>query len=342
MTAAVLRARAPLRISFAGGGTDVSPFPEREGGAVLSSTINRYAFGSLVPSSGSRISIESLDYGVSLDFDRNESPGLDGRLDLAKVAIRRLVGDGRSGFRLFLHSNAPPGSGLGSSSAMIVAVVGLLRDFTGVRMSSYEIAKAAYLLERVDLGIAGGRQDQYASTFGGFNFIEFGRDYVVVNPLRIASDTVHELEHNMVLCYTGNTRESDGIISDQTARYESAEYDAVSALRSQKALAEEMKRALLHGRLSDFGHLMGVAWQEKKAMSPRITTPFIDELYDAALREGALGGKVTGAGGGGFMMFYCEFTRRHRVVDALVSAGASVADFGFDPAGLCTWRVEDA
>jgi D-glycero-alpha-D-manno-heptose-7-phosphate kinase len=332
-----IRAKAPLRVSFAGGGTDVPPFPEREGGVVMSATINRYAYGSLVPREDDNISVESVDFGVSVDYDEKDELAFDGKLDLVKGAIRKL---GRGGFDLFLHSSAPPGSGLGSSSTVMVTLIGLLKEYHRLPLTDYEIADLAYTVERQDLGIKGGLQDQYAATFGGFNFIEMDGDRVIVNPLRIPDDVVHELEHNMLLCYTGRTRQSDHIIDDQTQRFEDRDDVALEGLRMQKELAVEMKNALLRRRLNHFGDLLGTAWDYKKRMSPRITTGFIDEAYDAAIREGALGGKVTGAGGGGYMLFFCPFQRKHRVAEALIALGGTVDEFEFAPAGLTTWAVD--
>jgi D-glycero-alpha-D-manno-heptose-7-phosphate kinase len=334
----LIRAKAPLRVSFAGGGTDVPPFPEQEGGLVLSATINRYAYGALAPRGDASIGVESVDFGVSVDYAEDDSLAFDGRLDLVKAAIRKL---GRGGFDLFLHSNAPPGSGLGASSAVMVTLIGLLKEYHRLPFTDYEIADLAFTLEREDLGIKGGLQDQYAATFGGFNYIEMDGGRVVVNPLRVPSDVVHELEHNMLLCYTGRTRRSDHIIEDQTRRLAEREDDALEGLRMQKRLAQEMKDALLRRRLSEFGDLLGTAWEFKKKMSPRITTGFIDDAYETARREGALGGKVTGAGGGGYMLFFCPFQRKHRVADALIRMGGEVTEFEFARAGLTTWSVDE-
>jgi D-glycero-alpha-D-manno-heptose-7-phosphate kinase len=335
----LVRARAPLRVSFAGGGTDVPPFPDDEGGLVLSATIARYATATLRPRQDRQITLESLDFGVSVDFGMDEPLLFDGRLDLVKTAIARFLDKDASGFDLYLHSSAPPGSGLGSSSAMIVALVGLLQNHYRLTMTDYEIAHLAYVLEREELGISGGLQDHYAATFGGFNYLELSGSHVVVNPLRIDSDVINELEHNLLLCYTGRTRLSDHIIDDQTARYRRQDTEALDGLRRQKTLAREMKDALLRNRLSEFGELLGEAWQQKRRMSPKIATPFIDEAYDLAIRSGALGGKVTGAGGGGYMLFYCPFNRRHLVAEALIKLGLTVSEVSFDLAGLRTWRV---
>jgi D-glycero-alpha-D-manno-heptose-7-phosphate kinase len=336
----LIRAKAPLRISFAGGGTDVPPFPEREGGLVLNATINRYAYGTLSPRDDDRVGIESVDFRMATQFSASESPVFDGKLDLVKAAVSKVgPGDDQRGFDLFIHSNAPPGSGLGSSSAMMVALIGVLSDFRNLPLTDYEVAELAFQIERVELGIKGGMQDQYAAAFGGFNFIEMEGDRVLVNPLRIRPDIMLELEHNMLLAFTGTTRTADHIIEDQTRRFELAEEDALAGLRQQKELASAMKDALLRRRLTDFGHLLDEAWQAKKRMSSRISNPQIDEMYERAKFEGALGGKVTGAGGGGFMLFYCDYRSKHRVADALTAMGARVETFAFEQEGMRTWKV---
>ena len=337
----LFRAKAPLRVSFAGGGTDVPPFPAREGGLVLNATINRYAYGTLRPRDDDQVRIESADFNLSEAYDREQPLVFDGKLDLVKAAIRKLESGEPRGFELFLRSNAPPGSGLGSSSTLMVTLVGLLKGFYALPLTDYEVAHLSYVIERVEAGIKGGLQDQYAATFGGFNFIEFEGERVIVNPLRISPAVVNELEHNMLLCYTGATRRSDGIIDDQTTRYERGDEGTLEGLRRQKTFAVEMKNALLQGRPREFGDLLHEAWQAKKKLSERIATSFIDEVYEEARRHGALGGKVTGAGGGGYMLFYCEFERKHRVADALTRMGATVTDFAFDADGLETWSVAD-
>jgi D-glycero-alpha-D-manno-heptose-7-phosphate kinase len=208
----LIRAKAPLRISFAGGGTDIYPYPQKEGGCVISATINKYAYGSLRPTENDQINIKSLDFDTFLNYKIDEELIYDGKLDLIKAAIIKFEGSKSQGFDLFLHSDAPPGSGLGSSSTMMVTLVGLLKEFKKIPLTDYEIANLAYIIERKDLGIKGGLQDQYAATFGGFNYIEFLKDRVIVNPLRISQDVINELEHNLILCYTGKTRVSDNIM----------------------------------------------------------------------------------------------------------------------------------
>jgi len=337
----IMRSRAPLRISFAGGGTDVPPFPELEGGCVLSATINKYAFGTLRPNGSAKINIRSLDYGLSISLGGDESFLYDGKLVLVKAAIQKFRAPENPGFDLFLRTDVPPGSGLGSSSAMIVSLVGLLKEYRALPLTEYEVAHAAYVIERQDLGIKGGLQDHYAASFGGFNFIEFYKDRVIVNPLRIGASTVSELEYNLLLCFTGHTRSSDGIIEDQTARYTQKFEQTVEGLKQQKLLAVEMKNALLRNRLNEFGELLHQAWLSKRKISPKITTPHIDSLYEEARRHGAMGGKIVGAGGGGFMLFYCAFESKHKVADAVKKLGADPREFGFTPSGLQTWRIAE-
>jgi len=336
---ALVRAKAPLRISFAGGGTDVPPFPEREGGCVLSSTVNRYARGTLRPRSDGQICINSRDFGLSLAYASRDELTYDGQMDLAKAAINRLAGDHEGGYDLFLHSDAPPGTGLGSSSAMMVVLVGLLKEFHGLQLTDYEVADIAYQIERVDLGIRGGMQDQYAAAFGGFNFIEFLGDRVVVNSLKVPVDIQNELEYNLLLCHTGKVRLSEKIIEDQVRRYEQNETDSIEALKELKQLTTEMKNALLSRRMDEFGRLLDLEWQHKKRMSPRISSPELDELYSAARREGALGGKITGAGGGGYMLLYCDFERKPEIEQTLERLGCQIHDVALEHWGLQTWRV---
>jgi D-glycero-alpha-D-manno-heptose-7-phosphate kinase len=333
-----IRARAPLRISFAGGGTDVPPFPAQEGGCVLSATINSFAYGSLNPRFDRAITIESVDFKTSAEMSLDEEIICDGHLDLIKAAVRRFGRENTSGYDLVLRSNAPPGSGLGASSTMMVALTGLLARHYGVDLNDYDTAHLAHGIEREDLGITGGMQDHYAATFGGFNFIEFS-DRVIVNSLRIREEISHELELSLLLCFTGITRDSALVIDDQTSRAITGSTETIEGLRAQKELAVAMKAALLTGALHEFGSLLGEAWTQKKRMSPLITNSRIDELYDIALRKGALGGKITGAGGGGYILLFCDFAKKHRVIEALELAGANITEFTFSNEGIMTWTV---
>jgi len=336
----IIRSKAPLRISFAGGGTEVEPYLSERSGVVLSTTVNKYAYASLRPRADRQLSVTSLDYDLVARYDLDEPLPYDGNLDLVKAAIRRLSQpDGEHGLDLFLHCDAPPGSGLGSSSAVVVALIGAFRQWLHLPLTQYEIADLAYQIERVDLGIKGGKQDQYAATFGGFNFIEFYRDATIVNPLRVAPDVLNELHYNLLLCYTGKTRLSARIIDTQVQGYVSRREEVVRAMDELKQIAVAQKNALLQGRLDDFGALLHDGWINKKKMAAQISDAAIDELYETARGHGALGGKMSGAGGGGYMFFYCPFDRKHLIASALERLGASAVEFAFDTAGLQSWEV---
>ncbi len=332
------RARAPLRLSFCGGGTDVSPYPEDHGGMVLSATINQYAYASVRPRRDLRLTLASLDYDMTAKYDHPRRVRFDGQLDLLKAAVRALKV--RRGLDLWVHSDAPPGSGLGSSSTMVVALIGVLGEWLQRPMSGYETAELAYRVERVDLGLAGGRQDQYAATFGGFNFIEFHRDSTVVNPLRIRPDVLRELEYRLLLCYVGQTRASARIIEKQTAAYKKGARRTVEALHRLKRETLEMKKALLLGDVDAMGELLHLAWEAKKKLETSISNPHVDRLYELARKEGAIGGKMPGAGGGGYFLWLTRFDRKHRVAAALERHGAQVVPFQFEPKGLLTWAAE--
>lgn len=336
----VIRSKAPLRVSFAGGGTDVSPYVEERGGAVLSTTIDKYAYATLRLRPDKHITINSLDYDIVAKYGLDAPISLDGKLDLVKTVIRRMnTNNHKQGLDFFIHSDAPPGSGLGSSSTMVVALIGLFKQWQRLPFTNYDIAELAYQIERKDLRIQGGMQDQYAAVFGGFNFIEFTASAVVVNPLRIDPTILNELSYHLLLCYTGKTRLSANILTTQVDAYVRRERDVANALDQIKALAIDMKNALLQGHLSDFGSLLHEGWISKKKLAKQITDPHIDELYEVARRTGALGGKVLGAGGGGYMLLYCEFDKKHIIAEKLENLGGQVVEFGFDYEGLQTWEV---
>jgi D-glycero-alpha-D-manno-heptose-7-phosphate kinase len=335
----IVRSKAPLRISFAGGGTDITPYADECGGVVLSATIDKYAYGSLRLRSDRAVTVQSLDYDIMAKYNLDDELSYDGELDLVKAVIKNMEGANAHGCDFFLHSDAPPGSGLGSSSTMVVALIGLFRHLQRLPLTNYEIAELAYHIERVDLAIRGGMQDQYAAVFGGFNFMEFARSAVIVNPLRIDRDIINELEYNLLLCYTGRTRLSDNIIATQVANYVDRKVDVVRAMDELKAITVQMKNALLQGRLTDFGGLMHEAWSHKKRFADQITTPAIDALYETARAHGAIGGKILGAGGGGYLMLYCRFGRKHIVAEELEKLGAQAVEFTFEPFGLQTWEA---
>ena len=336
----IIRSKVPLRISFGGGGTDISPYKDEKGGLVLNATIDKYAYGTLKTKNERNITVTSLDYDIVAKYNLDDDFKYDGELDLVKAVIKNLNNNNNNkGFDFFIHSEAPPGSGLGSSSTMVVALIGLLKHYHRLPLINYEIADVAYKIEREDLGIKGGFQDQYAAVFGGFNFIEFGPSNVIVNPLRIPQDVINELEYKMLLCYTGKTRLSANIIKTQINNYVRRERDVVRAMDLLKQNAVDMKNALLQNRLDDFGYSLHDAWLHKKQMAKQITDPQINNFYEVARKNGALGGKISGAGGGGFMMFYCEFDKKHIVAEELEKLGAEVVPFSFVSHGLQTWEV---
>ena len=329
------RARAPLRLSFCGGGTDVSPYPEEHGGVVLSATIDQYAYASLRPRSDTRLTLASLDYDVVARYDHPLKLRFDGNLDLIKAVVKALRV--RRGADLWVHSDAPPGSGLGSSSTLVVALIALIASWQKRALSGYEMAELAYRIERLDLRLSGGRQDQYAAAFGGFNFIEFHRDGTVVNPLRIRPDILNELEYRMLLCYMGQTRQSARIIDRQTRSYRAGSKPVVQALHRLKEETFEMKKALLLGKVDEFGELLHQAWENKKRLDEDISNARVDRLYRLARREGAIGGKMPGAGGGGYFLLLTRFDRKHRVAAVLEKHGGQVVPFQFERRGVTSW-----
>ena len=337
----LIRSKVPLRISFAGGGTDVAPYKDEKGGVVLSATIDKYAYATLRVHGQPHVVVKSLDYDIVAKYNLDKKMSYNGELDLVKAVLNNMNNNGKEGYDVFMHSDAPPGSGLGSSSTMVVALIGLFKHFKGLPLTNYEIAEMAYRIERLELGIQGGMQDQYAAVFGGFNFMEFNHNTVIVNPLRIDDDIINELEYHLLLCYTGKTRLSANIISTQINNYVNKETTVLEAMDELKRITVEMKNALLQKRLNDFGVLLHEAWLHKKKMAKQISNPVIDQLYEVAMAHGALGGKILGAGGGGYLLLYCEFDKKHVVASELEKSGGQVVEFTFEKRGLQTWEVKE-
>ncbi len=334
----VIRARAPLRISFGGGGTDVAPYVLERGGRVMNATINRYAYVTIKPRADRRVVLRSLDYEESTEYTLDDIPETEsGSLVLAHGVVKRCAGLLKQGLELYTHVDCPPGSGLGSSSTLVVALIGAVLRFARELRSPHEIAQLAFDVERVDLAISGGKQDQFAAAYGGFNFLEFDGGDTRVLPVQLTDQGIAELEYSLVLAYTGTSRASSQIIKDQMRNFEEQEADAVSAMDETRAIAFRMREALESGAFEEFGSLLNEAWSAKKRMSHRISSPEIDSMYDAARAAGAMGGKISGAGGGGFAFFFCGFDHREAVEMALREHGAAVVDFGFCTRGLQTW-----
>lgn len=336
------RARVPLRLGLAGGGTDLSPYCDQYGGAVLNVTIDRFAFASVLPRTDDLVVFEADDIGISESFSTAE-PLVAQRLELFAAAYERMMREFNDGRRLPLTIkttvDAPPGSGLGSSSALVVGLVDALRVALNAPLGPYEIAQLAFEIERVEVGLAGGRQDQYSAAFGGVNFIEFlGNEQVIVNPLRVANSVLKELESSIVICFSGRSRQSAEIIDRQTAAMASSESKAIEALHQLKSDAVEMKRALLTGQIDTMAEILNASWRAKRSTAAGISNSRIDELLELAMSNGALGGKVSGAGGGGFVFFLVHPEYRYKLIEALTRAGANATPVMFTPGGSDTWR----
>jgi len=338
----IIRSKAPLRLGLAGGGTDVSPYADIHGGAILNATINLFAHASIEPLENG-IVFDAKDQGMYLELDTAEELELNGELDLLKGVYNRIVKDFVKeplSFRLTTFVDAPPGSGLGSSSTLVVAILGAFTEWLKLPLGEYDIAHLAYEIERIDLDLAGGRQDQYAATFGGVNFMEFYKDdKVIVNPLRIRRKVIQELQNNLVLFYTGNSRESAAIIEKQSSNIRSGSNEAMEATHMVKSQAVKMKEALLKGELDHFGDILDQSWQFKKQMASGISNPRIDEIYNAALNAGASGGKISGAGGGGFVFFYCPLNKRFDVIAALNAIDVNYQHYEFNSSGLYSYTI---
>ena len=333
----LIRAKAPLRISFAGGGSDVSPFVEQEGGAVLSTTIDKFAFATLEPRDDAAYHIANIDTGKQACGGIDDGFRCEAPHDLAGAVIRRLGVP--QGFNLSLHADASWGTGLGSSSTHIVAVLGAFARWMRLGISEYELAEVAFGVERKDMGQKGGRQDQYSAAFGGFNFMEFSASGTLVNPLRVKPEMLNELHFRMVLCSVGRTRRSPQIIEDQIKRYAEKTPDAVAAMRRTRDLAYEMKRALLTGSIDCMAEILDEGWQQKRRFSSLVSDADIDETVDDARRHGALAGKILGTGGGGHLLFLCAKEGKARLIKHLTERGLPPVSFAFEPAGLTTWEV---
>lgn len=338
----IIRSKAPLRIGLAGGGSDVSPYSDQYGGAILNATINLYAYASIEPRNDNTIVLHAIDKGERLVFESVEQLPINGALDILKGIYNRVVKDyglPPLSFTLSTFVEAPPGSGLGSSSTLATAILGAFAEWQQLPLGEYDMAKLAFDVERKDLGLAGGKQDQYAATFGGVNFMEFyADDKVIVNPLRIKDTVMEELAFSLVLYYTGTSRESMRIIERQQHSVRHNETEQIEAMHNIKQQAIRMKEIMLKGQLDEIGPILDYGWQHKKKMAQGISSMQIDEIYKAAIQAGSTGGKVSGAGGGGFMFFYCPNNTRHSVIEALSAFGGSVHPFGFSPRGLMTWQ----
>jgi D-glycero-alpha-D-manno-heptose-7-phosphate kinase len=339
----LIRSKAPLRLGFAGGGSDVSPYSDLYGGAILNATINMFAYATIEPTDNGLIVFNAIDRGTRIMLKSGVRLDTDGDLGLLQGVYNRVVREFSGSplsFELTTYVDAPPGSGLGSSSTLVVAVLGAFAAWLRLPLGEYDLAHLAWEIERKDLEMAGGKQDQYAATFGGFNFMEFSvGDKVIVNPLRIKQDSVNELEFKLLLYYTGTSRLSSLIIENQVRNVAQQDRKGLEATHKLKEQATMMKEAILKGRFDEIGEILDYGWRYKKEMAEGISNPLIDEIYDAAIRAGATGGKISGAGGGGFMMFYCPGNSRYDVIEALKGFGGEFRRFKFEANGHQSWTA---
>ncbi len=339
----IYRSKAPLRIGLAGGGTDVSPYSDEFGGAILNATLSLHAHAGIETLEEQKIILTSIDQKAEQSFALANQLPVTGELDLLKGVYNRIQKDypfQTRGLRLTTYVDAPAGSGLGTSSTLVVAILGAFVEMLKLPLGDYDIAHYAYEIERNDLQLAGGRQDQYAATFGGFNFMEFyAHDKVIVNPLRIRQDYLNELENNLVLYFTSTTRESATIITEQQKNVKEKNSKSIDAMHQLKEQAKMMKEALLVGRLDQIGEILDYGFRQKKNMAANISNSKLEEIYEAAKKAGASGGKISGAGGGGFMIFYCPGNTRYKVIETLNTFGGIVRPYQFTQHGLTSWTI---
>lgn len=339
----IIKSKAPLRIGLAGGGTDVSPYSDLYGGSILNATINKYAYASIEPLEGNKIYLQSIDKNIELVYDASPELPVDGQLDLLSGVYNRLIKQFSLkplSFRLITYVDAPAGSGLGSSSTLVVAIIGAFAEWLNLPLGEYDIARLAFEIERRDLKMAGGKQDQYAATFGGFNFMEFYKDdKVIVNPLRIKRKYITELQNNLLLFYTGTSRNSSHIIEEQSKNISDKSLDAIEATHKLKEQSVRMKEAILTGQLDKIGEILHFGWEHKKQIAKGISNPEIEKIYEAALKAGSIGGKISGAGGGGFIFFYCPGNTRYAVIEAMKSFNGRVSSYEFTSGGLYTYSI---
>jgi D-glycero-alpha-D-manno-heptose-7-phosphate kinase len=324
----MLIARAPVRVSFAGGGTDFASYYERFGGLVVSATIDKYFYVFASVNRRENIQIMSSDYQTFYRQDAGQEMLWDGDLSLPRAVLSHFKI--REGLSMFLASQVPPGTGLGSSSTATVAVIKAVSSLLGLGLSKHDVADLACGIEIEKLGMPIGKQDQFAAAYGGVNAIAFSREGVAVRPLGLAPATLEALESNILLFYTGAAREAARTLTLQDAAVRGGDRAVLDSLHELKAMAQDTQRYLETGALTKFGEMLDASWQRKKRLAPGITTGEIDEYYAAARSHGAIGGKITGAGGGGFLMLYCPSGTGSRVTEALERRGLKRMDFSID------------
>lgn len=339
----IIRSKAPLRIGLAGGGSDVSPYSDIYGGVVLNATINLYAYCTIEETGDGRVTIESYDADCFESFLLVRELEIDGKASLLKGTYNRVMreyGIPLRACKITTYNDAPAGSGLGTSSTMVVAIVKAFVEWHALPLGDYEIARLAYEIERKDLNLSGGKQDQYAAAFGGFNYMEFlQNDMVIINPLKVKRWIIDELEASTVLYFTGRSRSSAAIIDEQKRNISTGNTTSIEAMHRIKQSAVDMKLAVLKGDMKAFARILGQAWEDKKKMAGAITNPAIEETFDIATKAGALAGKVSGAGGGGFVLFFVEPTKKKALMDALAQLDGTTVLFNFTDGGAHGWKI---
>ena len=341
----LVRSKAPLRLGFAGGGTDVSPYCDEFGGYILNATIDMYAYCTIEVTDTHTIAFHATDRDEHFECPSVAALPTGGKLDLHKGVYNRIVREFNNNqplsFCMTTYSDAPAGSGLGSSSTMVVAIVAAFAEWLKLPLGEYDMASLAYEIERNDIGLVGGRQDQYAATFGGFNFMEFYKENrVIVNPLRIKSTTANELENALVLYYSGASRESAVIIQEQIDNAHAKNDKAVESMHNVKSNSLVMKEHLLRGNIRGFARCLSESWESKKGMAVSITNAAIEKIFTYALEHGAIAGKVSGAGGGGYMMLMTNPENRMHLVQALNKLEGQVVNVHFEHEGVQSWTAE--
>lgn len=339
----LIRSKSPLRLGLAGGGSDLSPYSDTYGGLVLNATINLYCYCTIEETNNDEITINSYDADCFETYPLAEYLEIDGKASLIKGVYNRIIKDfgiTPRAFKITTYNDAPIGSGLGTSSAMVVCILKAFIEWLSLPLGDYESARLAYEIERKDLKLNGGKQDQYAAAFGGFNYMEFHKnDMVIVNPLKIKRWIIDELEASLVLYFTGASRSSAKIIDAQTRNTTKGDKEVIEAMHEIKHSAIEMKHALLKGDMHAFAEILGKGWENKKKMADTITNPMIQEAFDVALAAGAISGKVSGAGGGGFIMFMVDPVKKKSVINALGSLSGFVMPFQFTEGGGHGWKI---
>lgn len=339
----IIRSKAPFRLGLAGGGTDVSPYSDMFGGAILNATVSLFARTTIIPREDEKIIFTNADKDKTYEYEATEELPLNGEIDLQIGIYNRIVKDFAKkplSFEMTTSMDVPTGSGLGTSSTLVVSILGAFVEWLELPLGEYDISHLAYDIERIDLGMAGGKQDQYAATFGGVNFMEFlADDKVIVNPLRTKKSFLNELNFDLILYFTKTSRESAKIIEKQIDNVKKSTSKPIEAMHELKSQAFSMKEAFLKSDVQTIGKILHQSWLNKKQMASGISNEYIDQIYEAAMNAGAQGGKISGAGGGGFMMFFAPEVNRYEVIKALKAFGGDVVNYQFTHKGLDSWTI---